>query len=81
MLCKLDSLPLLSFLLQILNLKLLCESLNIIYYFVSFYYVGTLCARLCAGLLVCFDRSVGWKQPVKLHLIKLMRQTMAVTLN
>ena len=74
MLCKLDSLPLLSFLLYIFKFKLLCKSLNIIYYFVRFYHVGTLCARLRARLLVCFDRPVGWKQPVKLHLIKLMRQ-------
>ena len=53
--------------------KLLCKSFNIICYFVRFYHVGTFCARLRARLLVCFDRPVGWKQPVKLHLIKLMR--------
>ena len=73
MFCKLDSLLLLSSLLEILNLKLFCKSLNIIYYFVRFYHVGTLCTRLRARLLVCFDRPVGWKQPVKLYLIKLMR--------
>ena len=48
---------------------------------VKFYHAGTVCARRRARLLVCFDRPVGWKQPVKLHLIKLMRQLMAVTLN
>ena len=41
--------------------------------FVKLYYAGTVCARRRARLLVCFDRPVGWKQPVKLHLIKLMR--------
>ena len=80
MLCKLDSLSLLSFFVNF-KFKLLCKSFNIIYYFVRFYHVGTLCARLRARLLVCFDRPVGWKQPVKLHLIKLMRQMMTVTFN
>ena len=61
--------------------KLRCKSLNIIYYFVRFYRAGTFCARLRARLLVCIDRPVGWKQSVELHLIKLIRQTMAVTLN
>jgi len=51
------------------------------FYVIIFYHAGTFCARLRARLLVCFDRHVGWKQPVKLHLIKLMRQMMAVTLN
>ena len=82
MLCKLVSLPLLSFLLYILNLKLFCKSLNVIYYCCNFFYhAGTFCARLRARLLVCFDRPVGWKQTVKLHLIKLMHQMMAVTFN
>ena len=37
------------------------------------YYAGTVCARRRARLLVCFDRPVGWKQTVRLYLIKLMR--------
>ena len=41
--------------------------------FVRFYHAGTVCAHRCARLLVCFDRPVGWKQAVRLHLIKLMR--------
>jgi len=41
--------------------------------FVKLYHAGTVCARRYAKLLVCFDRPVGWKQPVKLHLIKLIR--------
>ena len=41
--------------------------------FVKLYYAGTVCARRRARLLVCFDRPVGWKQAVRLHLIKLMR--------
>ena len=49
--------------------------------FVKLYYAGTVFARRHARLLVCFDRPIGWKQPVKLHLIKLMRQTMTVILN
>ena len=40
--------------------------------FVKLYHAGTVCARRRARLLVCFDRPVGWKQSVKLHLIKLM---------
>ena len=40
---------------------------------VKLYYAGTVCARRRARLLVCFDRPVGWKQTVRLHLIKLMR--------
>ena len=40
--------------------------------FVKLYYAGTVCASRRARLLVCFDRPVGWKQTVKLHLIKLM---------
>ena len=39
--------------------------------FLKLYYAGTVCAR--RRLLVCFDRPVGWKQTVRLHLIKLMR--------
>ena len=42
-------------------------------FFVKLYYSGTVCARRRARLLVCFDRPVGWKQAVGLHLIKLMR--------
>ena len=52
--------------------------------FVKLYYAGTDCARRRVRLLVCFDRPVGWKQAVRLHLIKLMRlmrQMMAITLN
>ena len=45
----------------------------LLFIFVKFYYAGTVCARRCARLLVCFDRHVGWKQAVRLHLIKLMR--------
>jgi len=41
--------------------------------FVKLYYDGTVCARRRARLLVCFDRSMGWKHAVRLHLIKLMR--------
>ena len=41
--------------------------------FVKLYYAGTVWARRPARLLVCFDRPVGWKQTVRLHLIKLMR--------
>ena len=41
--------------------------------FVRFYHAGTVCASRRARLLVCFDRPVGWKQAVRLHLIKLMR--------
>ena len=41
--------------------------------FVKLYYAGTVCARRRARLLVCFDRPVGRKQTVRLHLIKLMR--------
>ena len=41
--------------------------------FVKLYLASTFCARLRVRLLVCFDRPVGWKQSVKLHLIKLMR--------
>ena len=41
--------------------------------FVKLYYAGTVCARRRARLLVCFDRPVGCKQAVRLHLIKLMR--------
>ena len=41
--------------------------------FVKLYHAGTVCARRRARLLVCFDRPVGWKQAVRLHLIKLIR--------
>ena len=41
--------------------------------FVKLYYAGTVCARRRARLLVCFDRPVGCKPAVRLHLIKLMR--------
>ena len=41
--------------------------------FVKLYHDGTVCARRRARLLVCIDRPVGWKQAVRLHLIKLMR--------
>ena len=41
--------------------------------FVKLYYAANVCARRRARLLVCFDRPVGWKQTVRLHLIKLMR--------
>ena len=44
-----------------------------IFFFVKLYHAGTVCARCCARLLVCFGRPVGWKQTVKLRLIKLMR--------
>ena len=40
--------------------------------FVKLYYASIVCARHRARLLVCFDRPVGWKQTVMLHLIKLM---------
>jgi len=36
----------------------------LLFIFVKLYYAGTLCARRRAGLLVCFDRPVGWKQTV-----------------
>ena len=48
------------------------NNLKLITIVVKFYYAGTVCARRRARLLVCFDRSVGWKQTVRLHLIKLM---------
>jgi len=41
--------------------------------FVKLYHTGTVCAHRYARLLVCFDRPVGWKHTVRLHLIKLMR--------
>ena len=41
--------------------------------FVKLYHDVTVCARRRARLLVCFDRPVGWKQAVRLYLIKLMR--------
>ena len=41
--------------------------------FVKLHHAGTVCARCRARLLVYFDRPVGWKQAVRLHLIKLMR--------
>ena len=37
------------------------------------YHAGTVCTRRRARLLLCFDRPVGWKQAIRLHLIKLMR--------
>ena len=40
MLCKLDSLPLLSFFVNF-KFNLFCKSLNIIYYFIRFYRAGT----------------------------------------
>ena len=45
----------------------------LLYIFVKLYYAGTVCARRRARLLLCFDRPVGWKQAVRLHLINLMR--------
>ena len=51
----------------------LVNTLTLLTIFVKLYHAGTVCARRRARLLVCFDRPVGWKQPVKLHLIKLMR--------
>ena len=36
------------------------------------YHAGTVCARRRARFLVCFDWPVGWKQTVKLCLIKLI---------
>jgi len=41
--------------------------------FVKLYYSGTVCTRRRARLLVCFDRPVGWKHAIMLHLIKLIR--------
>ena len=73
MLCKLNSILLLSSLLEILNLKLFVKVLILFAIFVRFCHAGIFCARLRAKLLVCFDRPVGWKQLVKLHLIKLIR--------
>ena len=49
------------------------NNLKLITIVVKFYHAGTVCARRRARLLVCFDQPVGWKQSVKLHLIKLMR--------
>ena len=49
------------------------NNLKLITIVVKFYHAGIFCARLRVRLLVCFDRPVGWTQPVKLHLIKLMR--------
>ena len=42
----------------------------LLFIFVKLYYAGTVCACRRARLLVCFDRPVGWKQAVRLHLIK-----------
>ena len=47
--------------------------LMLVIIFVRFYHGSTVCARRRAILFVCFDRPVGWKQTVMLHLIKLMR--------
>ena len=49
------------------------NNLKLITIVVKIYHASTVCARRRARLLVCFDRPVGWKQPVELHLIKLMR--------
>ena len=49
------------------------NTLKLFTIFVKLYHAGTVCARRRARLLVCFDRPVGGKQTVKLHLIKLMR--------
>ena len=69
-----DSLPLLSFIMRTLIWKVIfVNALILITIFVRFYHAGTVCARRRARLLVCFDRPVGWKQTVMLHLIKLMR--------
>jgi len=82
MLCKLDFLPCCHFFFANFKFKsCFVKALMLFFYVIIFYHAGTFCARLRARLLVCFDRHVGWKQPVKLHLIKLMRQMMAVTLN
>ena len=45
------------------------NNLKLITIFVKLYHAGTVCARRRARLLVCFDRPVGWKQAVRLHLI------------
>ena len=45
----------------------------LLFIFVKFYYAGTVCARRYARLLVFFGRSVGWRQAVRLYLIKLIR--------
>ena len=42
----------------------------LLFIFVKLYYASIVCARRRARLLVCFDRPVGWKQAVRLHLIK-----------
>ena len=52
---------------------ILVNTLTLFTIFVKLYHAGTVCARRRARLLVCFDRPVGGKQTVKLHLIKLMR--------
>ena len=49
------------------------NNLKLITIVVKFYHAGIVCARRRARLLVCFDRPVGWKQTVRLQLIKLMR--------
>ena len=48
------------------------NNLKLIIIVVKFYRAGTVCPRRRARLLVCFDRPVGRKQAVRLHLIKLM---------
>ena len=73
MLIRLNSLPLLSFLIFILNGKRFLNNLKLITIIVKFYHAGTVCARRRARLLVCFDRPVDWKQTVRLYLIKIMR--------
>ena len=49
------------------------NTLTLLTIFVKLYHAGTVCARRRARVLVRFDRPVGWKQAVRLHLIKLMR--------
>ena len=70
---RLDSLALLVFNVYLKLKSCFVNTLILFISFVRFYPAGTFYARLCARLLMCFGRPVGWKQSVKLHLIKLMR--------
>ena len=75
MLCKLDSLLLLSSLLEILNLKLFCKSLNIIYYFCKILSCWYFLRSPSCDTSGVFRSACGLEIPVKLHLIKHFNST------
>ena len=74
-LCKLDSLLLLSSLLEILNLKLFCKSLNIIYYFCKILSCWYFLRSPSCDTSGVFRSACGLEIPVKLHLIKHFNST------